>query len=171
MSLSKLDKIMEFMKTQVDGPYDDGDIWQKIASLDDYPDKLPCMDIVMEFYGEHEECDELDFTEEQKIIMLFFSGDSSYFPGIWIGNDELELLDCMPIYIIDIDDSQSDESEIVGNFRSYIEQLLNGFLNIYNIDDEYCKTAHLLLEKVKEFSSNMIDKGVYKLKAKDNTNY
>jgi hypothetical protein len=33
------------------------------------------------------------------------------------------------------------------------------------------KTAHLLLEKVTEFSSNTIDKGVYKLKTKDNTNY
>ena len=38
---------------------------------------------------------------------------------------------------------------------------------IWNVDDEYYKTAHLLLEQVKEFSSNIIDKGVYKLKSKN----
>jgi len=168
MSVSKLDKMIKFMRTQVDGPYSDGDIWQKIDLLGNNLDKLPlpCMDISMDFYGEQEECDMLDFTKEQRLIEMFFSGNSSYFPGIWIGNDDMERLDEMPIYIIDLDDLQTNESEIVGNFRNYIEQLLNGFLNIYTIDDEYYKTAHLLLEQVKEFSSNTIDKGVYKLKSK-----
>lgn len=168
MTLSKLDKMIEFMQTQVDGTYDDGDIWQKISSLDNYDGKLLCMDIVMEFYGENEECDILDFTKEQRVIEMFFSGDSSYFPGIWIGNDDIEFLDCMPIYIIDIECCNIDKpiEPVAINFRNYIEQLLNGFLNIYTIDDEYYRTAKLLLEKVTEFSNEAINKGYYTLKYK-----
>lgn len=44
----------------------------------------------------------IDFTETHQVYMLFFTGSSDYFPGIWIGNDDINDIDSMPIYIFDL---------------------------------------------------------------------
>lgn len=93
-----------------------------------------------------------NFTNNKKVYMLFYTGSLNYFPGIWIGNDNIDFLDSMPIYIFDLSASDENIIEPIGNFRHYIEKLLNDFFQYYKKDDGYTKTALLIKEKIKEFT-------------------
>lgn len=137
-----------------------GDLWQRISEkIDTYP----CMDIVLEIVDENDYYG-VDFRGDQKVYELFFPGSSNYFPAIWIGNDDdIEKLDELPIYVLDLS-SDENEFECIGNFRKYIEILLNDFLEQYKKNDAYVKMAKIMKEQLKQFSSKTIDKGKYKLK-------
>jgi hypothetical protein len=157
--MNKLEKMINLLNIKYpDGEYLDGDLWQKISDLN--CSDLPCMDISLEpidesyYYG-------VDFSNEKKVYILFFTGSSDYFSGIWLGNYNIEFLDSMPVYLFDLSDSDDNKSEPIGNFRFYIESLLNDFLNKYKQDDEYTKTALIIKEKIKDFSTLTIDKGIY----------
>jgi hypothetical protein len=67
----------------------------------------------------------------------------------------------MPIYIFDLSAGDENMGKPIGNFRYYIEKLLNDFLEYYKKDDVYRKTALLIKEKIKEFSQSMINKDNY----------
>lgn len=124
------------------GEYEDGDIWQKIRSLEDI-DTYPCMDIDLDLHPEFPD----------NMYSLFFLGDSSYFPGFY---------DASMIYIVDLECTieEDDPNKVffddenyyirspIGDFNFYIKTILTDFLNIYTEDDEYKKTALLILEKL-----------------------
>lgn len=156
------EKIIDFLNTSIPGAeYPDGTIWQKMGS-----EYGPIMDIDMNFVESYDDgrCS-VDFSDEQQLCSIFFSGDCSYFAGIWIGNDEKYLLDQMPIYIIGLE--TDDEIETVGNFRKYIGDLLDEFIYDYDKQYEYFYTALLLQEKLKKFSQNIISKGNYTVHIND----
>lgn len=95
--MTTLTKMKEFLTTRYpNGDCADGDIQQKICELQ--CSELLTMDHNLDlideadFYG-------VNFTNNQQVYMLFFIGSSDYFPGIWIGNDDIEHLDSMPIYL------------------------------------------------------------------------
>lgn len=156
--MTKLDQIKEFLATQYpEGEYKEGDLWQKIDVLQCC--SLQCMDAAMELIDEEDYYD-VDFSKDKQVYMLFFTGASNYFPGIWIGDSDPELIDQMPIYQFDLSVGE-DELLPIGNFRFYIETLLNEFLQVYKKNDEYMKTALLLQEKVKVFSTEIINKGSF----------
>lgn len=157
--MNKLEKMIDLLNTQYEkGEYLDGDLWQKISALE--CSNLTCMDISLDLIDESDYYG-VDFSNEKKVYMLFFTGSSDYFPGIWLGNFNIEFLDSIPIYIFDLSDLDNNKSEPIGNFRFYIETLLDNFLNQYKQDDEYTKTAFLIKEKIKNFSPLTIDKGDY----------
>ena len=124
-------------------------------------DTNPCMDITLDVIDE-EDFYGLNFTEKQKVYSLFFTGSNDYFPAMWIGEDDEEKLDEMPIYILDLS-SDKDTFEYKGNFRKYIETILNDFIKMYKKDDEYLKDAKFLKEELKKFSNNTYNKGNYTL--------
>ena len=141
----------------------EGDIWQKIASMELEP-PIPCLDISLEYRDEEDDYG-VNFSKKQRVFELFFTGSSDYFPAIWIGDENEELLDQLPIYIFDLSCS-TDPDEIIhfkpeGNFRTYIEIILNFFIENYDKDDEYMKTALWMKEEIKKFSTNCIVKGNY----------
>lgn len=151
--MSKLHEMLSFLHYSNDYTgMIDGDIWQKIASMDEI--SQPIMDIDL---SQHPDC-----KGERLLYPIFFSGDSAYFAAIWLGNDDIEMLDSMPVYTIFMDmDGYDDVVEPCGNFRTYIESVLHEFLTHHTEQDEYYYTAHSMLERVKVFSDKMIDKGNY----------
>ena len=92
------------------------------------------------------------------------TGCSDYFPAIWIGKDNEEQIDQMPVYIIDLSNNDATYEKPIGNFRNYIEKILNDFIAVYNKQDEYMEDAILYKKQIKMFSTNVIDKGNYYLK-------
>ena len=81
-----------------------------------------------------------NLTGKYRMIMLFYTGQSNYFPGIWIGqqNHDNDLEKC-PIYICDI--ASDDEPKYMGNFKSYmkldLDRLSLEITNIENFDNLY----------------------------------
>lgn len=157
--MNKLEKMNKLLKIQYPyGNYSSGTIWQKISQLD--CSELLCMDISMDLIDESNYYG-VNFLDEKKVYRLFFTGSSYYFPGIWIGNFNIEFLDSLPIYIFDLSNSDINKYTPIGNFRFYIEKLLDDFLMYYKKDDEYTKTALIIKEKIKEFSPLTIDRDNY----------
>lgn len=111
-----------------EGDYNDGDLWQKISQLD--CSDLPCMDISLNLIDEDDYYG-VNFTNNKKVYMLFYTGSTDYFSGIWIGNDNIDFLDSMSIYIFDLSVSNENIIEPIGNFRYHIEKLLNDFFQYY----------------------------------------
>jgi len=117
-----------------EGKYKDGDIWQKICSMQDdngFNTNL-CMDIALDI---HEELPD-------NVYMLFFLGDSSYFPGFY---------DKSAIYYFDLECCNYEEDSLYNSdetFDQYIRTILTDFLKVYTKDDEYKKTALLILDKL-----------------------
>ena len=135
----------EVLETQYpEGEYEDGNIWQKICSMqgeNDFETNL-CMDIDLVIH------DELP----DNVYMLFFLGDSSYFPGFYNKS---------AIYYFDLECSTIEEDRVYCDdgtyfcrsggdetFDQYIRTILTDFLKVYNKDDEYKKTALLILDKL-----------------------
>lgn len=153
------EEVNKLRKERNSESYNEGDLWQKISSMNLHTN--PCMDIYLDiideddFYG-------VNFTGKQKVYILFFTGSSDYFPAIWIGENDENKLDEMPIYILDLS-SDNDTFECKGNFRNYIETILNDFIITYKKDDEYMKDAKFLQEEVKKFSNHTFNKNNYKL--------
>lgn len=138
-------------------------LFQELADDDGCP--LPCMDLSIDYIDEADYYG-CDFRETQKTIMLFFTGSSDYFPGIWIGNDSLELIDQMPIYIFDLScNTHTFESNC--NFKQYITKLLEYYININTSTRQNLDDAMTLLNNLNIFSDNMIDKGTYRLTIAD----
>ena len=109
-----LDNIEDFIS-------DYQELWWEI---NDSGSGLPCMDIGFmvddpDYYG-------CDFSGNNKVYMLFFTGTSNFFPAI-VGIDDGVPIDECPIYIFDLacDDMMSAP---VGNFRCYITLLVENYL-------------------------------------------
>ena len=127
-----------------EGKYEDGDIWQKICGMqghNDFETNL-CMDIDLDIHPELPD----------NVYSLFFLGDSSYFPGFYNKS---------AIYYFDLECSSYEEDRVYRddgtyfcrsggdeNFDQYIRTILTDFLKVYNKDDEYKKTALLILDKL-----------------------
>jgi hypothetical protein len=150
--------------------YQYGDLWQKIASMDNIT-TYPCMDAGL-YYQNSIDNYGVDFSGDQKVYEIFFTGTSDYFPAIWSGTDDEEIIDQMPVYIFDLSNSDRSVEKPIGNFRNYIEHILNNFLDVYKIQDEYMKDAIMYKKQIQVFSTNVINKGNYYLKINnyDDTN-
>lgn len=139
-------KIEEFL-------FDYEDLWYKIV---EFGVSLPIMDIVLElieednYYG-------CDFTNDKKMLQLFFTGQSNYFPAFWVGEDNYEKnLDMFPIYVIDICSEQP--VELIGNFKNYMTIILTEYLK-ENVDED----AERALKDLVIFSDKIIKKPEFKL--------
>lgn len=146
------------------------DLYQTINNffMDNYID---CHDIMDPIFSLIDSEDELgvNFTGDKKVIQFFFLGTSSHFPCIWIGNDDEEKIDEMPVYHLDFEEENSFES--FGNFRNFMEEVIDTFIesckdnkNIFPEDsdkEEYIKEALEVRELLKKLSTNVIDKGDY----------
>ncbi len=129
-------------------------------------DARPCMDVALElindadYYG-------VNCTGDQQLYMLFFTGSSDYFPGVWIGNDDIDNIDQMPVYILDFSNSDCNDSESCGNIKQYVTQILDEILACEETSQTDKNYATELKTKLKKFSDNVIDKGNYKLSLAD----
>lgn len=144
---------------------DEGDMWQHIAS--DIGCNLSinssllydtCMDIDLSIIDEDDYG--VDFSDDKRMLRIFFTGDSGYFVGIWLGNDDKEKLDKLPLYLIDME-NDIPVRNLNMNFRQYIEKLLTEFIVECETNDPYIRIAKGLLEDVKQFSTDLIDKGEF----------
>lgn len=60
-----------------------------------------------------------DFTKQNKMLQLVFTGDSTYFVGIWVGEEKPESYLTLPVYVIDLhDDTHTYKSK--GNYRTFM---------------------------------------------------
>ena len=136
----------EILETQYpEGEYEDGDIWNKICAMksDDEIDTNLCGDIDLDIHPQLPD----------NVYSLFFLGDSSYFPGFYnksaIYYFDLECCDSDDEFRVDGDNgfyfSRSGGDE---TFDEYIKTILTDFLKVYTKDDEYKKTALLILSKL-----------------------
>lgn len=168
MKKTKIDQIIDMLTTRTDEKHDptkfqDGDLFQKITKSCD--SDFMSGDLEMEliddpdYYG-------CNFTGDKKVYMLFFRGSSDYFPAIWIGNDDINKIDQMPIYILDLSCGEQ-QFEQMGNLKSYINDMLDEFLLEYNENDEYMKEAIELKKRIENLSNNLINKGDYILDIND----
>lgn len=140
----KLQKIEKFLEE-----YED--LWQNIAYNGG---ALPCGDFTIDVIDENDYYG-CNFSEENRVIMFFFTGQSNYFPAIHIGNiseDMCENIDEFPVYIFDIvgDTDNNNEPKLIGNFRHYIEKLLIDY------EDEKGEVERALKD-VKIFSDKLCD--------------
>jgi hypothetical protein len=134
----------------------------------------PCMDVSMDlmddcdFYG-------VDCSGAQQIYSLFFLGSSDYFPAIWIGNDNMEDIDTMPVYILDFSNNGNEEDEEgneeednnnpCGNVKQYLIQILNELVACDQMTPTEVKQAIELKDKLEQLLSNkVVNKGNYRFK-------
>lgn len=78
-----------------------------------------------------------DFTNDKRVLRLFFGGSSNFFCGIPIGNQDItsiDNIDQLLIYVFDLP-SGLEGLEKLGNFKSYIQSELNEFINMYEEGD------------------------------------
>lgn len=125
------------------------DIWNDLDMGD-----VSC-DVVDEtdYYG-------CDMSKKQRMIMLFFNGQSDCFFGMHIGNvneKTCENLDEYPIYYVDL--SSDDAPILEGNFRQFIEKTVGD-----NLNDDLSDDVNEMLEGLKVFSNDLIKHKPYQLK-------
>ena len=99
-------------------------IFQNISKHEN--NAYPCMDVSLDLINEPDFY-AVDFTETQQVYTLFFTGSSDYFPGMWIGTDDINDIDSMPVYIFDLS-SDCETLEPVGNVKQYITQIVDEIL-------------------------------------------
>lgn len=151
--MNKLDELRDILNEY-------GHIFQNISELE--TNAYPCMDVSLDLINEPDFY-AVDFTETQQVYTLFFTGSSDYFPGIWIGHDDINDIDSMPVYMFDLS-SDCETVEPVGNVKQYITQIIDSILVCPDISDEDKRSANELKMKLEPFSNTMIDKGHYRVK-------
>ena len=136
------------------------ELWQEMSYHEIY---LPVMDISLELIDDNDYYD-CNFTGEKRLIELFFTGSSNYFPGFWVGQDDYANdLDKYPIYIFDLGTNE-DQLQFVGNFKTYMSRLLIDYLELDKCHElESIDEAKEALEKLDQFSDSLIEKGYYEL--------
>jgi hypothetical protein len=160
-----MEKIQEFLE-------DYQDLWWEIADCDP---EYPVMDVCLEkiddedYYG-------VDFTGDKSVYQIFFSGSSNYFAAVWPSNDNnhnddnldnLDNLDKYPIYIFDMEDTSSPELKCVGNFKKFINLVIDDFLELNIMDDKTNALVNELLDDLDEFSDELINNDNYVVKYAD----
>ena len=123
------------------------------SEMSNHDPPLPVMDVSMKLINEKDYYG-CNFSKNN-MYMLFFTGQSNYFPGIYIVKN-VNLDEC-PIFIIDT--SSKNEPIYVGNFRKYIKTLLKWFSEIKK-DNKKIKDAQLDL--------NMFSNKIFDIKLKMN---
>lgn len=115
VKIKTIDDISEYLS-------DYEDLWQ-IIDQNDAP--LPSMDVTCDliednnYYG-------VDFSGENTVYQLFFTGQSNYGPIICFPKNIKANMDECPVYIFD---ATGDEiMEKIGNFRHYMTTLLKDFI-------------------------------------------
>jgi len=150
--MTKLDEMKEFLNMYQE-------FWWKLSDYDGETQDEECPllygDIALEKMDKKESglC---DFSNENITYDIFFTGDSTHFPGIWIGNNDLEKLDEYPVYIFYMEE-ETDSMKVIGNFRTYIEKLLDWYSGKYDAGD--LKIVEIIRAHLKNFSTNLIDRG------------
>jgi hypothetical protein len=161
-----MEKITEFLVSEIFNRVDcddenyEGDLWQKISYFGS--ELCRCADVTCNIIDSDDNYS-VDFSGKQKMFELFFTGSDDFFPAIWFDENDLDNIEKYPIYIIDCSDYEI-ETEPIGNFRYYIEKILDDFIRDYDKDDIYLQMAKEGKQKLDQFSREMINKGNYKLK-------
>lgn len=125
-----------------------------------------CNDVAFDIIKEndHYGC---DFSGDNKVYTLFFSGDSTFFPCIWIGRENYKKnLDQLPVYVIDIENCD-DSIKCKGNFKTYMTEMIRDFIKQYKKKDKYYDMAKNALIELKSFSDNLIHDDDYIIKSVD----
>lgn len=119
---------------------------------------LPCMDADFDVI---DECDYYgcDFTGKHKMCMIWFTGQSNYFPGFWIGDNELDTIDNIdeyPIYIIDIAMDCGNQVQNTGlNIKGYINKLIEHCESVINSEDYIHDETYCDIEKINNDIENL----------------
>ena len=177
-----MDKIKKLLELKSEGDFKKGSLWKviddEVITYPVHPDDIgfdyskanSCYKPSICLNNSHNDCG-INFSDEQMVCKLFSSDSTSnlnnqtYYPAIWIGRGNLERIDEYSIYILDYEDFEEGyELKSVGNFRTYVEKVLTDFLDQYKkeVEDEYIKTAEMMLKELSTFSNTVIDKGNYK---------
>lgn len=125
-------------------------VWWDIEDSN-YPVMDVSTDIVDErnYYG-------YDFSGNQSVYMLFFSGSSNYFPGLYCPSSKEPIsVDTCPIYIFDLSIT-GKECKFVGNFRTFIFLVLSNYLKGCK-NQNFIQQAELALKELEQFSTELID--------------
>jgi hypothetical protein len=135
-------------------------LWLIISQNDP---KYPLMDISCHmiddnnYYG-------VDFSGENAVYELFFTGQSNYGPVICFPKNKKVSLDECPIYIFDA--TGDNIIEKIGNFKCYMSEIIKDFINKENIEIEedddndtifYKSMANEAFKKLDKFSDKMIN--------------
>lgn len=138
------------------------DLFYKLLEMN-VENTLPFMDVSMEV----RDCSNYvgcDFSGQQKVVELFFIGDCVHFPAIWLGNNDENDIDSMPVYVLMLDDYNNDKEEPVGNIRHYIEEILHTHTAI---DNETNIEISQLRQYLNTLSNQVVDKGHYCVKSSE----
>ncbi len=118
----------------------------------------PLMDVSFRMIDE-ENYYGVNFTGDQRVCELFFTSQSNYFPGIWVGQGDLEDIDKYPIYVFDI--AGEEEPEPLGNIKQYITKILDECLASNKCTKETVKAILDLKKELDWLSDEVIEKGEY----------
>jgi hypothetical protein len=122
---------------------------------------LPIMDVVFEQINEPDYMG-CDFTGDKQVWQFFFIGDCSHFPAI---HKTVQEIDEAPVYEFDFEDL--DNLKVVGNFRQYMEKVLNEYIENMNKIGEDIEEAEDALKNLERFSDILIVPEIYTPKLND----
>lgn len=136
--------------------WSEGDLFQKVG----FSDGL----FVGENYIDEEEYYGYDFRGKQRVMVLGNTGASDFFVGIWVGEyPDMTRLDEYPVYWFDLScDEMVCKTE--GNFREFVEKLLDEFREEYEDIEIYRREADEKRKLLCQFSTNLIGGDDYELK-------
>lgn len=129
---------------------------QVLSSIDDCV--LPIMDLGGFINDDPEDYYGCNLTGKFRMYMLFFTGQSNYFPGILVGEQNEDNLDQYPIYIIDI--ASDNEFELIGNFKTYMSTIFDWALEQPLEDEntyEYIDDDDILNYITQEMRSDILE--------------
>lgn len=103
----------------------------------------------------------VDYRGERALVKLFETDNKEYFSAFWVGIDTnyKDSLDTYPIYSIDLDDNIAFGS--VGNFKNYMECILERVSTLEPHNKKLNAILLLAKQDLCKFSSKCINKGLY----------
>lgn len=121
---------------------------------------LNYLDLTTSSYG-------VDYRGNKSLVKLFDTGDEEYFPAFWVGNDiDYEHnIDSYPIYVIDLSDNIAFGTS--GNFRMYMENIINYALTLEPHNKELNEILYMAKHDLYKFSIHCINKSLYNVKYVD----
>lgn len=124
------------------------ELWNYISQngLSYYPCSWDCY---LEPVEEDDYCG-YNFSGDNRVMMIFFTGASDYFPAIKCGTANSDL-DKYPVYIYDLE-SDTPEDPTGLNFKQYIKSILNDALKGGDRIDEIEEA----LDDVEQFSDELL---------------
>ena len=130
-------------------------IWKYVAKKELYEMPCECNTITKSYILDEDDYYGCNFTDNQKIYVLFFTEHSDCFCGIPLFDNDLtyDKMDELPVYQFDL--SCEEQPELYGNFKDYFNEILKKY-------KPYNNTMHILksnaINELTCFSDKVINK-------------